>query len=93
MVITDDVLTSKMAGPAIRAWHIAEALAVEQEVVLATTSDLCDVSSPHFSVESADRARFEELERWCDVAVVQGYLLHNVPELRGSQQGHGVRPL
>ena len=86
MVITDDVLTAKMAGPAIRAWHIAEALAVEHEVVLATTSDLCDVASAHFSVESADRVRFEELERWCDVAVVQGYLLHNVPELRGSSK-------
>jgi glycosyltransferase involved in cell wall biosynthesis len=86
VVITDDVLTSKMAGPAIRAWHIAEALAAEHEVVLATTSDLCDVTSGQFAVESADRARFEELERWCDVAIVQGYLLHNVPELRGSRK-------
>jgi hypothetical protein len=86
VVITDDVLTSKMAGPAIRAWHIAEALAADQEVVLATTSDLCDVASPRFSVESADRSRFEELERWCDVAIVQGYLLHNVPGLRGSRK-------
>ncbi len=25
LVVTDDVLTTKMAGPAIRAWHIAEA--------------------------------------------------------------------
>jgi hypothetical protein len=44
------------------------------------------VTSPNFSVESADRPRFEELERWCDVAIVQGYLLHNVPELRGSKK-------
>ena len=86
VVITDDVLTAKMAGPAIRAWHIAEALAAEHEVVLATTSSLCALSSPHFSVEAADRARFAELERWCDVAVVQGYLLHNVPELRTSDK-------
>ncbi len=86
VVITDDVLTAKMAGPAIRAWHIAEALAVEHEVVLATTSDLCDVASAHFAVESADRDRFEELEHWCDVAIVQGYLLHNVPELRRSRK-------
>jgi glycosyltransferase involved in cell wall biosynthesis len=75
-----------MAGPAIRAWHIAEALAAEHDVVLATTSELCDVSSPGFSVESAGRTRFAELERWCEVAIVQGYLLHNVPELRGSEK-------
>ena len=86
VVITDDVLTATMAGPAIRAWHIAEALAIDQDVVLATTSDLCELSSPRFSVESASRSRFVELEQWCDVAIVQGYLLHNVPELRGSKK-------
>jgi glycosyltransferase involved in cell wall biosynthesis len=86
VVITDDVLTPKMAGPAIRAWHIAQALAVESDVVLATTSELCEVTSPLFAVEAADGSRFADLERWCDVAVVQGYLLHNVPEFRGSEK-------
>jgi len=86
VVITDDVLSAKMAGPAIRAWHIAQALAAEHEVVLATTSELCELTSSDFSVESADRSRFEDLERWCDVAIVQGYLLHNVPALRGSRK-------
>ncbi len=86
LVITDDVLTTKMAGPAIRAWHIAEALAAEHDVVLATTSALCDVTSQDFMVESAYRSRLSDLERWCDVAVAQGYLLHNVPELRGSRK-------
>ncbi len=86
VVVTDDVLTAKMAGPAIRAWHIADALAAQHEVVLATTSELCDVVSPRFSVESAGGARFAELERWCDVAIAQGYLLHNVPEFRGSEK-------
>ncbi len=85
-VVTDDVLTPKMAGPAIRAWNFAHALAAECEVVLATTSELCEVTSSRFSVESADRARFAELERWCDVAIVQGYLLHNVPGFRGSEK-------
>jgi len=86
VVITDDVLTSKMAGPAIRAWNFAGALAAAHEVVLATTSELCEVTSSRFSVECADRERFAELERWCDVAIVQGYLLHNVPGLRGSEK-------
>jgi len=86
VVITDDVLSAKMAGPAIRAWHIATALSHHVDVVLATTSDLCELTSPVFSVESADAVRFAELERWCDVAIVQGYLLHNVPQLRGSDK-------
>jgi glycosyltransferase involved in cell wall biosynthesis len=86
LVATDDVLTAKMAGPAIRAWHMAEALAPQHEVVLATTSGLCEVTSPHFSVESADGVRVVELARWSDVVIVQGYLLHTVPDLRGSNQ-------
>ncbi len=86
VVVTDDVLTAKMAGPAIRAWHIAEALAAQHQVVLATTSELCEVVSPRFSVESAGAARFAELERWCDLAIAQGYLLHNVPEFRRSEK-------
>ncbi len=86
VVITDDVLSAKMAGPAIRAWNFAHALAAGCDVVLATTSELCEVTSPRFSVESADRERFAELERWCDVAIVQGYLLHNVPGFRGSEK-------
>jgi glycosyltransferase involved in cell wall biosynthesis len=73
-----------MAGPAIRAWHIASALAVEHDVVLATTSDYCEMTSSAFSVEAAGASRFAELERWCDVAIVQGYFLHNVPAFRGS---------
>jgi len=86
VVVTDDVLTPKMAGPAIRAWNFASALAAQSDVVLATTSELCEVTSPQFSVESAGRERFAELERWCDVAIVQGYLLHNVPGFRGSDK-------
>ncbi|HLM94973.1 MAG TPA: glycosyltransferase, partial [Acidimicrobiales bacterium] len=86
VVVTDDVLTPKMAGPAIRAWNFASALAAQSDVVLATTSELCEVTSPQFWVESAGRERFAELERWCDVAIVQGYLLHNVPGFRGSDK-------
>jgi glycosyltransferase involved in cell wall biosynthesis len=85
VVVTEDVLSAKMAGPAIRAWHIAEALAEKAEVVLATTSE-CDLTAPTFSVERADGARFIELEQWCDVAIVQGYLLHRVPGFRTSKK-------
>ncbi|HUI05104.1 MAG TPA: glycosyltransferase [Acidimicrobiales bacterium] len=86
LVITDDVLTGQMAGPAIRARHIAEALTSVAEVVLATTSGSCELPSSAFVAEAADERRFEELERWCDVAVIQGYVLHNVPVMRRSDK-------
>jgi glycosyltransferase involved in cell wall biosynthesis len=75
-----------MAGPAIRAWQIAEALAPDHEVVLATTSPTCERSSPAFTTEACDQARFAELERWCTVVVFQGYVLNHVPVLRTTDK-------
>ena len=86
LIVTDDVLTASMAGPAIRAWEMARMLAQTHEVVLATTSPICELSTEEFSVAAADAARFAELERWCDVAVVQGYVLEWVPVLKNSKK-------
>ncbi|HTT87694.1 MAG TPA: glycosyltransferase [Acidimicrobiales bacterium] len=86
LVITDDVLTGQMAGPAIRSWHVAEALTSVADVVLATTSGSCEVPATSFVAEAAEEQRFEELERWCDVLVMQGYVLHKVPALRRSDK-------
>ena len=82
LIVTDDVLTYKMAGPAIRAWQIAEALAGDHEVILATTSPTCERSSERFATESCGPPRFEQLERWCEVVILQGYVLNHVPVLR-----------
>ena len=37
LVVTPDTLTARMAGPAIRAWHIAADLATEHQVTLLST--------------------------------------------------------
>lgn len=86
LVVTDDVLTARMAGPAIRAWHIAEALAAAHEVRLVTTTTSAERRSDRFSVESADGARFGELEQWCDVVVLQGHVLDHEPVLRSTEK-------
>jgi glycosyltransferase involved in cell wall biosynthesis len=75
-----------MAGPAIRAWQIAEALAPDHDVVLATTSPTCERSSDAFATESAGPARFAELERWCSVVLLQGYVLNHVPVLKTTDK-------
>jgi glycosyltransferase involved in cell wall biosynthesis len=75
-----------MAGPAIRAWQIAEALAPDHEVVLATTSPTCERTSEAFATESSDGDRFAELERWCSVVLFQGYVLNHVPVLRTTDK-------
>lgn len=85
VVGTCDSLAPKMAGPAIRAWQIAAALSVEHEVRLVSTT-IADLSDPRFSIEAVDDAGLEELERWCDVFVFQGWLIHSRPFLLSSDK-------
>ncbi|MDQ2754070.1 MAG: glycosyltransferase [Actinomycetota bacterium] len=84
LVVTTDVLTAKMAGPAIRASQIAESLADEHDVRLATTSSRCQLRSARFIAESADFLRMSELEQWSEVIVLQGYALAHIPALKKS---------
>ena len=84
-VVTADSLTAKMAGPAIRAWEISFALAAEHDVRLASTTR-CEISSPHFEASLAGEAGLRELMDWCEVFVVQGWVLHGRPHLRSSSK-------
>lgn len=77
LVITGDPIGSKMAGPAIRAWHMAEALAGEHDVTLVTLASLEEVEAPFAlkKVRSGDNRAFAPLERWADVIVFQGHAM------------------
>lgn len=86
MVVTGDVLTERMAGPAIRAWNIALVLADEHDVTLATTSGICTRQSDAVRLAAPGRDAFTSLEAWCDVLIVQGYVLDQVPVLRASEK-------
>ncbi len=85
LIVTEDALREEMAGPSIRAWQIAQALSDENAVKLVSTTT-CERSSERFATEKADSSRIAELEGWCDVAIVQGYVLERFPALRGSDK-------
>ncbi|HUQ40260.1 MAG TPA: glycosyltransferase [Acidimicrobiales bacterium] len=85
LVATGDTLTPRMAGPAIRAWQIACALSSEHDVELVTPGT-CEVSHPRFRARSVTAGELRELERWCDVIVFQGFLMHEYPFLRTSSK-------
>jgi hypothetical protein len=84
-VATPDTLSARMAGPAIRAWQIAETLAREHDVALITTSS-AEVTSPNFRVSHVDAAGVAEIEAWCDVLVFQGFFAHFHPSLLRSSK-------
>jgi len=77
LIITGDPIGAKMAGPAIRAWHMAEALAVSNDVTLVTLAGLEPIDAPFTlrRVRAGDNRAFEPLERWADVIVFQGHAM------------------
>ncbi len=85
LVATKDVIAPRMAGPAIRAWQIAVALSAEHDVELVTTA-ACDARDDRFVVRSVTEADLVELERWCDVVVFQGNVLHESPALSATEK-------
>jgi glycosyltransferase involved in cell wall biosynthesis len=84
-IVTPDVLRAQMAGPAIRAWHMAIALSHEHDVRLATTAQ-CDVGHDDFPVSHVSDAELHSLEGWCDVLVFQGHVLDQHPWLKHSKK-------
>jgi GT2 family glycosyltransferase/glycosyltransferase involved in cell wall biosynthesis len=79
LVITGDSIGTKMAGPAIRAWNIAEHLSSRCEVRLVTWNVANRPSSSFevFHVDVNDNAGMHVHEKWADVILVQGYALHH----------------
>ncbi|MDQ1374393.1 MAG: hypothetical protein QOJ09_1731, partial [Actinomycetota bacterium] len=86
-IVTGDALTTKLAGPGIRAVELAKILATEHDVRLATTSGPPDLEVPGVEVvPGAAPHDVRALEAWCDVLVFQGFLLEQHPWLRDSRR-------
>ena len=89
LVVTADTLAAGMAGPAIRAWNIAVALARHHEVKLATTGRCSlesSVTDPRLEVAAVDDDALRELVEWCDVFVFQGWVLAGRPWIGASDK-------
>lgn len=85
VVATGDTVSRQMAGPAIRAWQIASALSSEHDVQLVTTGP-CDLDEPRFPVRHVNGREIVKLEKWADVIIFQGFLLHEHPVIRTSKK-------
>jgi glycosyltransferase involved in cell wall biosynthesis len=84
LVATPEVLGARRAGPAVRAWHLAAALAADpvgHTVTLAAVPGAGPVETPGFSTAAADAPTLQRLAAASDVIVTQGDLLTRVPAL------------
>ncbi|MFI9385215.1 glycosyltransferase [Kutzneria sp. NPDC052558] len=85
LVITGDALSEQMAGPAIRAWHMAETLAGEHDVRLVSMNKRCDPPAAPFPVaQSTVRGLLDHVD-WADVIVLQGHVLEMVQSLKNAR--------
>jgi GT2 family glycosyltransferase/glycosyltransferase involved in cell wall biosynthesis len=88
LVVTGDPIGEKMAGPAIRAWHIAKTLATEHEVKLVSIATATSLD-PTFEIGVISRHRpssAEPFEEWADVIIVQGHALAMFPAFGASKK-------
>jgi len=74
VIATGETLSTRMAGPAIRAWAMAEALSLEHDVELVTTGT-CTITHPRFTCRSVGNTEMKALEKWCDVVIFMGLIL------------------
>ncbi|AOS65464.1 glycosyltransferase [Actinoalloteichus hymeniacidonis] len=82
LILTGDAIAERMAGPAIRAWHMAEALSMEHEVRLVSVNDHHAPPRARFPVLSALPKQLPGHVEWADIVVLQGHMLEMAPELK-----------
>ncbi|AZI58527.1 glycosyltransferase [Nakamurella antarctica] len=88
LIVTGDRLSKQMAGPAIRAWHIATLLGAEHDVRLVSTS-FVDVVSPIFDVDLAPVHNTRSMDKhvqWADIIMFQGYALSQYSALQKTDK-------
>ena len=86
LVITGDPIGIKLAGPAIRAWNIAEALSADNEVTLMSLTSVEELPAPFalvYLAEGSHRA-FAGWDAWADVIIFQGHAMESFPALERS---------
>lgn len=88
VIVTGDPIGKKLAGPAIRAWNMADLLSRDNDVCLVTLSGAEEMDAP-FSIEHVrpgDDGKFGPLEKWADVIVFQGHAMAVFESIRTSSK-------
>lgn len=75
LVVNDDRIGPRMAGPPIRAFHIAEELAREHDVRLVSTRG-CELRRLDFDCLYVPYRQLPDHVRWADIVIFQGFVMH-----------------
>jgi glycosyltransferase involved in cell wall biosynthesis len=89
LILCPDVITERMAGPAIRYWEFAIALATRFEVTLAAVNPISETlksPQPHIHLTQHTPENIDLLLEQHDIILFQGYILDTYPSLRQSNK-------
>ncbi|MGQ0679150.1 MAG: glycosyltransferase [Actinomycetota bacterium] len=78
LLITGDTVSSKMAGPAIRAWEMCSELARKHDVRMLVFK-AADISPKTFNLDILSDATLPDHLDWADVVIFQGFVMHKHP--------------
>jgi glycosyltransferase involved in cell wall biosynthesis len=88
LIITGDLIGERMAGPAIRVWHMADALSAVCDVRIVSWNRI-ERASDRFEtvhVREADDRQMRDHEQWADVIIVQGTSFRVFPSIAQTQK-------
>jgi glycosyltransferase involved in cell wall biosynthesis len=88
LLLSPDVITEQMAGPAIRYWEFAKALALSHTVTLATPNVIPETfqQTLPFRMVQHTSENIMELSDCHDIIIFQGYIFDLYPRLRQSDK-------
>jgi GT2 family glycosyltransferase/glycosyltransferase involved in cell wall biosynthesis len=85
LIITADAVSARMAGPAIRAWNMAEVLSGEHDVRLISLNQHCSPPPADFDVRQVPPKSIRPELDWAQLVILQGHVLEQIPSLKTSQ--------
>lgn len=80
LVITGDTVSSKMAGPAIRAWEMSSELSRKHEVRMLVRK-ASNVKPKMYLLDVLNPKTLPEHLAWADVVIFQGFIMHEFPDI------------
>ncbi|GAB3909691.1 glycosyltransferase [Kibdelosporangium lantanae] len=86
LVMTSDAVTERMAGPAIRAWNMADVLSDEHNVRLISMNPHSDPPPAPFEVRYTHTTKVGPDVDWADIVIMQGHVLEQVAQLKTSSK-------
>jgi GT2 family glycosyltransferase len=80
LILTGDRVSTRMAGPAIRAWEMARYLSRNHEVRLLARY-ISEPLESTFEIDLLNRDNLRSNSEWADVIIFQGFILRLYPEI------------